>query len=103
MLLVVTGSAAQILRNLYPSRGRGSLLPSLKGCVNATSTGLSKINGTKLKELRQIFLKRADWAVNWQVTLPGRTGGGNFKTGDISFTQPCNKNYRTFEIFKFDQ
>ena len=29
--------------------------------------------------------KSADWAVHWQVTLPGRTGGGNFQTGDTFF------------------
>ena len=52
-------------------------------------TGLSKRNGAKLRELSQNFPKLADWAVHWQVTLLGSTGGGNFQTGDISFARPC--------------
>ena len=52
-------------------------------------TGWSKRNGTKIRKLSQNFPKLADWAVHWQVTLLGRTWGGNFQTGNISFAQPC--------------
>ena len=45
--------------------------------------------GAKFRELTQNFLKLADWAVHWQITLPGSTEGGNFQTGKISFAQPC--------------
>ena len=53
------------------------------------STGLSKRNGAKFRELSQNFPKLADWFVHWQVNLPGCTVGGNFQKGDISFAQPC--------------
>ena len=45
--------------------------------------------GSKFRELSQNFQKLADGAVHWQVTSPGRTGGGNFQTGDSYFAQLC--------------
>ena len=64
------------------------VLPPLCSLL-ATSKGLSKINGAKFIELSQNFPILADWAVHLQVKLLGRTGGGNFQTGNISFAQPC--------------
>ena len=53
------------------------------------TTWLSKRNGGKFRELIQDFPKLDDWAAHWHVILPGRTGGRNFQTGNISFPQPC--------------
>ena len=57
-------------------------------CCNYVSTGLSKRNGAKFGELSQNFPKLADGDVHREATLVGRTWGGNFKTGDISFHNP---------------
>ena len=50
---------------------------------------MSNRNGAKFRELSQTFPKLADWAVHWQVTLPGCTGDGHFQTVDNFFAQPC--------------
>ena len=53
-------------------------------------TGSSEIIDAKFKELSQNFPKLTDGDVHREATLSGRTWGGNFKTGDISFAQPCS-------------
>ena len=57
-----------------------------------TYTGWSKKKWHQVQRIEPElvnFLKLIDWAVHWQVTLLGRTGGGNFQAGNISFAQTC--------------
>ena len=44
--------------------------------------------GAKFCGLSQSFPKLADWAVHWQVTLPGSTGAGNVQTGGFILHNP---------------
>ena len=52
------------------------------------STGLSKRNGAKFRELSQNLPKLADCATHWRVTLLGRTGVGIFKQGTFLSHNP---------------
>ena len=49
---------------------------------------LSKRNSAKFRELTKNFPKLADWAVHWQVTLPGCMGSGIFGHGTFILHNP---------------
>ena len=50
-----------------------------------------RVGKNKWRQLERIepnFPKFADWAVHWQVTLPGHTGAGIFKQGTFLLHKP---------------
>ena len=74
------------------------LIPQKYHIHTEKSTGLSKRNGAKLRELSQNFTKLADWAVHGRSLFLAAVGAEIFKHGTILLHNPVHGGRRIFRM-----